>query len=367
MVLPMVLPQFALSQMPTAGGMNGPIDVQAGEQDFEGDHVVAKGSVRVTYKDSVIVAPMATLYKDANGAMQRAVFTGRPHLTQTTSKVEADTLIFEMATQIVIAEGNAHSEVISRGGEEGGKVESIVTDSDRQEYDRNSGKFVATGRVRVDHGDIKARADKLNLVYGQDNKPETAIFTGHAEATQRQNSTKADTITYFLRTQRLQATGHVQSRVVQKKAQADLKAVPAQQLSEATALESPAHAAAAKANTEVITIFSDSQDMSQDNGRITADGNVKMFYQDTSGVGPKMIISRSKEGKPEKIFFVGRSQIRQPGKSWIADRITFTCADKKVLAMGNSRAFILRPGEAPTQQQVESQLAETAGKLAKPM
>lgn len=355
MILPMVLPQFALSQMPSTGGMNGPIDVQAGEQDFEGDHVVAKGSVRVTYKDSVIVAPMATLYKDENGAMQRAVFTGRPHLTQTTSRVDADVLTFEMATQTVIAEGNAHSEVISKSGDDGsGKAESIVTDSDRQEYDRNSGKFVANGHVRVLHGDIFAKADKLNLVYGQDNKPETAIFTGNAQATQRQNSTKADTITYFLKTQRLQATGHVQSRVIQKKAQADLKAVPAQQAS-ATALDSPAHAAATKVANDVITIYSDSQDMSQDTGRITADGNVRMFYQDTSGIGPKMIISRSKEGKPEKIFFVGRSQIRQPGKSWIADRITFTCADKKVLAIGNSRAFILRPGEAPPP--VESQLA----------
>jgi hypothetical protein len=42
------------------------------------------------------------------------------------------------------------------------------------------------------------------------------------------------------------------------------------------------------------------------------------------------------------VIFIGRSQISQTGKRWIADKITFTVANKKVLAEGNSRAFILQ-------------------------
>jgi hypothetical protein len=60
---------------------------------------------------------------------------------------------------------------------------------------------------------------------------------------------------------------------------------------------------------------------------------------------------RNDEGLAEKVVFSGRSQINQPGKRWIGDRITFTVTDKKVLAEGNTRAIILstpkKPGAAP--------------------
>jgi len=109
---------FALFLQPVgayAQGMmaaGGPIDIQADEQEFGEGHVVAKGRVRVTYKDSIVVAPMATLYRDAAGSPQKAVFTGHPHLIQGSNKIDSDVLIFEIATQKIIADGHAHSEVL---------------------------------------------------------------------------------------------------------------------------------------------------------------------------------------------------------------------------------------------------------------
>ena len=50
----------------TGSGQSQPVDIQAAEQEFLGDRV-AKGAVRVVYKDSVITGPEATLFKDANG------------------------------------------------------------------------------------------------------------------------------------------------------------------------------------------------------------------------------------------------------------------------------------------------------------
>ena len=52
------------------------------------------------------------------------------------------------------------------------------------------------------------------------------------------------------------------------------------------------------------------------------------------------------KGKAEKVIFTERSQISQPGKRWIADRITMAIATKKVLAEGNTKAFIIQGAPA---------------------
>ncbi len=70
-------------------------------------------------------------------------------------------------------------------------------------------------------------------------------------------------------------------------------------------------------------------------------GNVKVYYQDTIAVGPKAVLFRNADGRAEKVIFTGRSQISQPGKRWIADRITMAVATKKVLAEGNTKALII--------------------------
>lgn len=391
----------AVNAAPPDAGPSGPIDIQANEQEFAENGVIAKGNVRVVYKDSVVLAPMATLFKDATGNPQKAIFTGHPHLTQGKSKIDADTLTFEIANSRIIAEGHAHSEVLSDSdssnemntampskaapvkidGEEGSsegdtapapvvkapeakpavakKQEKIITDSDRQEYDRSSGKFEALGNVRVTHGDIGVKSDKLSLVYGLDGKPETAVFTGNVNATQNKNSTMADTMTYSLSTKRLQATGHVKSTVIQE----EKKGTPAgkkKAIGFIDPLGMPAANAsnsATEAKDDVIVITSEVQDYSKNTGRMSASGNVKVFYQDIIGAGPTCIMIRNDEGKAERIIFAGRSQLSQPGRRWIADRIEMTVADKKVLATGNTKALLLQsPTKArpqPVQQQYQ--------------
>ncbi len=346
---------------------SGPIDIHADEQEFAGDSVIAKGNVKVLYKDSVITGPMAVLTRDPGGNPQRAVFTGHPHLTQGTNNIDAAVLTFDIIGSKVIAEGNAHSEVISKGddtaGGDGGESKpkapsKIITDSDRQEYDKLGGKFEAVGHVRVNHGDIKVNSDRLQLVYGADQKPETAVFTGHVAAQQGRNTTSADTMTYFLSTQRLQATGNVKSKVIQEKK--DEKGQPKKMSFLDTgglpiAMAKPVSASAAVPATtagaapgskqdqdETIIITSDAQDYAKDTGKMTATGSVKVYYQDTIGAGPKVILIRNMEGKAEKVYFIGRSQISQTGRRWIADAITFVVAEHKVVATGNTKAYILQ-------------------------
>jgi lipopolysaccharide export system protein LptA len=354
--LGILLSGFAQAQEMPSGQMSGPIDIQANEQEFSGDQVIARGNVRVTYKDSVILAPMAILTRDPAGKPQKAVFTGHPKLLQAGNSIDAETLTFDMVGSKILAQGRAHSEVISESSEQNNsaapktdkpatKKDKIVTDSDVQEYDRVSDKFEAIGHVRVLHGDILVNSDKLQLVYGANKKPETAIFTGNVTATQNQNSTSADTIAYSLTTKRLQATGHVRSKVIQQKA--EMKKTLGQPVA---AIDAPPAMATAKTNsgeTETIIITSDAQDYSKETNRLSANGNVKVYYQDTVGAGPQAVLIRNDQGKAERMYFIGRSQITQPGRRWIADRISFTVANKKVLAEGNTKAIIIqKPGQA---------------------
>ncbi len=439
---------------------SAPVDIQATEEEFADDQVIARGNVKVTYKDSVVHAPMARLFRDAEGQPQRAVFVGHSTLVQGDSTIMGDTLIFEISSSKVVAQGNAHSEVVSasddsspstpgsssseksksltanqnmpasapnktiqtkstqakgssgnkadfkwpQAGDENdvtmsasensnndgqntpasttsqsdnltgapasaskkppatGKVEKIITDSDVQEYEKESGKFDANGHVHVVNGDISIFADKLRLVYGTDGKPETALFSGHVDATRNSNNTKSDLMTYYLVTKRLQATGNVRSKVIEK-APANQKGGTASKQSTVGSLPvangGAANASASKADDDdTILIVSDAQDDSELTGRMTAEGNVKIYYQKTVGVGPKALVVRNAQGQAERVILNGRSQITQPGKRWIADRLTFTPASKKVLAEGNTRAFIF---QAPDDKHKESgQLANAA-------
>jgi lipopolysaccharide export system protein LptA len=441
------LPLAALAQAPgdsMSGG--GPIDIKAEEQEFAGDHIIARGHVRVVFKDSVIIAPVATLYRDeATGQPKRAIFTGHPHLVQGNNKIDADVLTFEMVTSRIIAEGHAHSEVenaapppeaevnktasasASKDGKKpikkvagaatpeaalakaaatkgsleeddvatteepkanagaagagdtkpgllgsstntGGGPTVIITDSDKQVYDRTTGHFEAFGHVKVKTGDVDVLSEHLRMAYGVDRRPEAAVFTGRVSATQGANNTQSDTMTYFLNSKRLQATGHVRSKVIQS-ANKDSSGPD-----KSTTVTAPANegkfepivnngkrtasgadigfddddkivpivnGGSPKAGAPVI-IVSDTQDYNKESGRLDAVGNVKIFYEDTIGIGPKVVMTRNSYGQAEKVVFIGRSQITQPGKRWIGDRITMTINDRKVLAEGNTRAFILQ-------------------------
>ena len=429
--------------------VSAPIDIQANEQEFAESVVLAKGNVTVTYKDSVVKAPEAKLFRDSNGQPEKAIFVGHPYLTQNDSKISADTLIFEILNSKFIAQGNAHSEVSSEGDTKvdlkaapsqtskienkkdsknnlastkesnnskqpfawpkatddqstfqkpGAKIatvtssnnaietkplkdkasqanksgqvsqpEKIITDSDYQEYSKESGKFDAAGHVHVLHGEISVFADKLKLVYGMDGKPETALFTGHVNAFQGNNNTQAEIVTYYLATKRLQATGNVRSRMIQQKqdgtndkSSTNKKVVGAQPNAGGATAAAPNTMFIQNSDDPVIVV-SDAQDINQNTGKMSADGNVKVYYQDMVGAGPKALLLRNADGRAEKVIFTERSQISQPGKRWIADRITMAIATKKILAEGNTKAYIIGTPSKPPSLQADSALAMRSG------
>lgn len=400
---------------PAAPQASGPVDITADEQEFANDSVIARGKVRVLYKDSTILAPLATLYKDESGNPNRAVFTGHPRLIQGHNKMDANMLTFEMQKQKVVAVGNAHSEVdipedqkddglspkkdsankfppppvptAKAGGTDSDddddksatpanegtskpavsdkqaakpkQSEKIITDSERQEFDQDSGKFEATGHVKLLNGDMTVLSDKMQVIYSATtNKPETCLFSGHVIATQGKNSTCADTINYSLSTRRLQASGNVKSKVIQEKKE-EVKKKTAEASVKADLFGAPASAATRKplsasastnsiampvdgTNNKPIWIYSDSQEYNRDGGRVAATGNVRVVNGDMYGCGPSIVLTKKPDGKADKVYFIGRGQITQPGRRWIADEITYVVDEKKVIASGNASAFVVQ-------------------------
>jgi hypothetical protein len=75
-----------------------------------------------------------------------------------------------------------------------------------------------------------------------------------------------------------------------------------------------------------------------------------------------VMVRNPQTGQTEKVLLFGRCQITQTGKRWIADRITYTVADNKVIAEGNTKAFILQngPGKGPT---APNQVSPTTGPM----
>ncbi len=381
----------------------GPIDIQADEQEFADDHVVARGKVKVVHGDTIIRAPVATLFRDEAGQPKLAVFTGNPTLVQGANLVRARKLTFDIKAAKIIAEGNAHSEVMSNsmdaasgGGPEkkaaakpkkqppkdlgdpetideaepdteaenetaeestesktpelkkpaqDNKPQKIITDADRQEFERNSGKFEAHGNVRVNAQGIAVKSNHLRLVYGTDQKAEAVVFTGDVTARRDANVTQADVMTYFLTTQRLQATGHVKSRVVQEKTAGTAKKGG---LAAGKNVQGGLPGSGTKvmdfsaSGAQEIIIISDAQDYNKESGRVDAEGRVRLYYGNTVGIGPKISLTTNEYGETDRVVFIGRSQITQPGRRWIADRITYTVEDNKVLAEGNTRAIIVK-------------------------
>ena len=385
----LLLATFITSSVVIAQEGGGQIDIKADEQEFAQGHVIARGKVRVDYGETVIYGPKATLYRDDSGAASSAVFTGSPHLKQGKNTIKASKLTFDVKTKSILAVGNAHSEIFTEDSgpepdpkekeeeEEEGKLKTldkgkdsliasknnkkdqkIITDSHKQEYERGSGKFEAHGNVRVKTGEIKVIADHMKIVYGNDRRAESAIFTGHAQAEQGKNITQADRITYFLTTQRLQATGNVRSKVIEEKTDAGEMADSegtniATKKQDDGKIKFVSFGDGDKVDAPVY-IFSDSQDYNKETNRMDAVGNVRMIYKDTRGRGPRITLVKNKYGKAEKVIFTGRSQISQPGRRWIGDKITLTLHDRKVLAEGNTKAIIVKDKPATTKPQRNS-------------
>ena len=93
-----------------------------------------------------------------------------------------------------------------------------------------------------------------------------------------------------------------------------------------------------------LVLKSNRQEYAQGKETFNASGNVQVWYQDYYAKGPKITVYPNSEGKPNEIYFTGRSSITQGVRTIFADKIKMIMKPKSFQATGNTRTVIKNIG-----------------------
>ena len=136
---------------------------------------------------------------------------------------------------------------------------------------------------------------------------------GNAKIKQQGNESYADKFYYDTVTKVLTATGNTTSKAIMD-------------------------------NGTTLVLKSRRQEYAQEKSIFNASGNVRVWYDDYYAVGPKITVYPNKEGKPNEVYFSGRSSITQGVRTIYADKIKMTMKPKDFHADGNTRTVIKNIG-----------------------
>lgn len=271
-----------------------------------------EGDVKVTVDDLKVVGESADVSMDDNQKLDTATFYDKPYAYEVKKnkkrEVKANILKMSLITKVVKAQGDTQSIVFD------GKTPIVVINADEQEYDTKTGIMTATGAVTILYKDLETFSDRAKVKTDKNGDLKDIELTGNARIKQQGgNDSFADKFFYNANTKILTAIGNTTSNAVMD-------------------------------NGTKLVLKSSRQEYSQDKGTFNASGNVRVWYQDYYAAGPKIVIYPNSEGKPNEVYFTGRSSITQGVRTIYADRIKMTMKPKDFHAEGNTRTVIKNIG-----------------------
>jgi lipopolysaccharide assembly outer membrane protein LptD (OstA) len=90
-----------------------------------------------------------------------------------------------------------------------------------------------------------------------------------------------------------------------------------------------------------LTLHSDYQQYNKKQNSYIGTGHVKIWFDEYYAQGPKVsVFPNTETGKPNEVYFIGRSKIVQTDRDIIADKIKITLEPKDFAAEGNVRTII---------------------------
>lgn len=269
------------------------------------------GNVKVSVDDLKVVGDSADVNMDKSQKLDTATFYDKPYAYEVKKnkkrEVKANILKVSLLTKIVRAEGDTQSVVFD------GKTPIVVINSDIQEYDTRTNIMTATGNVTMKYKDIDTFSNKAIIKMNKNGDLQTLELIGNGKVTQKANDSYADRFFYDAATKILTATGNTTSNMTNN-------------------------------DGKKLTLKSNIQELMQDKNTFTASGNVRVWYDDYYAIGPKINVYPNKEGKPNDIYFVGRSSITQGVRTIYADKIKMKLNPKDFHAEGNTRTVIKNIG-----------------------
>lgn len=282
----------------------------------EDNKIKFNGDVKVSVDDLKVVGDSADVKMDGNQKLDTATFYDKPYAYEIKKnkkrEVKANILKVSLITKVVRAEGDTQSVIFD------GKTPIAVINSDVQEYDTKTGIMTATGNVTMKYKELETFSNKAIIKTDKDGDLKTLELIGNGKITQKSNDSHADRFFYNSTTKVLTATGNTTSNMIGD-------------------------------DGKKLTLKSHVQEFIQDKNSFSASGNVRVWYEDYYATGPKINVYPNRAGKPNDVYFVGRSSITQGVRTIYADKIKMKLNPKDFQAEGNTRTVIKNIGSGESE------------------
>ncbi len=270
------------------------------------------GDVKVSVDDLKVVGDSADVsMDDKSQKLDTATFYDKPYAFEIKKnkkrEVKANILQLSLITKVVKAKGDTQSIVFD------GKNPVVVINADEQEYDTRTGIMNATGTVTILYKEIETFSDKAKIRTDKNGDLKDIELIGNARIKQKGSDSFADRFFYNASTKLVTAEGNTTSNALME-------------------------------DGTKLVLKSIRQEYTQDKGVFNASGNVRVWYQDYYAEGPKVTVYPNAQGKPNEVYFSGRSSITQGVRTIYADKITMTMKPKNFHADGNTRTVIKNIG-----------------------
>ena len=266
------------------------------------------GGVKVKIDNLTVEGPKADVSVRRNNKLDMATFYDKPYALEVNAdkkrEVKANILQVSLINKVVRAEGDTQS-IITEGN-----TPIVIINADSQEYDTKSSVMVANGSVSIKYKDIESFSDKAVIIADTKGGLKKIDLIGNARVKQDNNTSEGHHFVYNPETEEMSVSGNTKTIAITE-------------------------------DGKKLTIHSDYQQYNKKQNSYIGNGHVKIWFEEYYAQGPKVSVFPDKEtGKPNEIYFVGRSKIVQEDKDIIADKIRMTLEPKDFQAEGNVRTII---------------------------
>ena len=266
------------------------------------------GGVTVKLDNLTVQSPRADVSIRRNNRLDTATFYDKPYAFEINAnkkrEVKANILQVSLINKIVRAEGDSQS-IITEGS-----TPIVFINADEQEYDTKSSIMVATGAVSIKYKDIESFSDKAVIIADEKGGLRKIDLIGNARVKQENNNSEGHHFVYNPITEEMSVSGNTKTTAFTE-------------------------------DGKKLVIHSDYQQYNKKQNSYIGTGHVKIWFDEYFAQGPKVSVFPDKEtGKPNEVYFVGRSKIIQTDKDIIADKIKMTMDPKDFVAEGNVRTII---------------------------
>ncbi|MEM0951793.1 MAG: LptA/OstA family protein [Cyanobacteria bacterium P01_H01_bin.74] len=190
--------------------------------------------------------------------------------------------------------------------------------ADRQSYNPNLREYNLSGKVHVTFQNMEIVGNQAKIEMDESGKPQLANFYNrpvfkHTVPEKGQNQVIGNTFKLFLTQDKYNASGDVESVVN-------------------TVAADP------------FLIYADTQSFDNNRRIVTANGNVKVDYQDTKAFSNSANLRMSADGNAERVIFTGNAKIEKEASEIFGNRITVMVGSGNLIAEHNVKTNVtLKP------------------------